>query len=308
MSPAGRSARRRAPRTFNLTEGAPVPPPPRARRTLLFVPADDPHKCRKAAASGADSVILDLEDAVAADRKAAARLATLRTLREVDFGRSERLVRINPVGTVLEVADLKALIPARPDGIVIPKVESASQIRVVARRTAALNVPLLALIETARGVVQLREIARSHARLEALLFGAEDLVGDIGAVRTAQGVEAAWARGAVVLVAAAYGLQAIDTIFPALDDEEGLRRESRLAAQLGYAGKMAIHPKQLPAIAEAFTPTDEEIARARRLTEAHAHHQAAGTGVFVLDGRMVDWPMVRAAQRLLARARAAGKC
>jgi citrate lyase beta subunit len=307
MSPIARPARRRAPGSFGVPQGSETPPPPRARRTLLFVPADDAAKSRKAAAAGADSVILDLEDGVAADRKAAARQTAFATLRQVDFGRSERLVRINRVGSVLEAADLRTILPGRPDGVVIPKVESAAEVRVVARRTAALGVPLLALIETARGIVHLREIARAHPRLEALLFGAEDLAGDIGAVRTEEGAEIAWARGAVVVVAAAHDLQAIDTIFPDLENEEGLIREARLAARMGYAGKMAIHPGQLPVIADAFTPTDEEIARARRLTEAHARHQASGTGVFVLDGRMVDRPMVRAAERLLARARAAGK-
>jgi citrate lyase beta subunit len=155
--------------------------------------------------------------------------------------------------------------------------------------------------------MNLREITASDPHLAALMFGAEDLAGDLGAVRTREGAEVAWARGAVVTAAAAAGLQAIDTVFVDLNDEPGLRAESEAACRMGYAGKMAIHPKQVPVIAAAFTPTDEEIARARRLVEAHARHQAAGTGVFSLDGRMVDWPMVRAARRVLARGRAAGK-
>jgi citrate lyase beta subunit len=274
---------------------------------LLFVPGDDPRKSAKAAASGADSVVLDLEDGVAAGRKQAARAAAAASLRSLDFGRSERLVRVNPVGSGLEAADLKAVGAARPDGYVIPKVESGNQVRAVARLTARAPAPLLALIETARGVVRLGEIAAAHPRLEALLFGAEDLAGDVGAARTPGGEEVAWARGAVVTFAAAHGLQAIDAIYPGLEDAEGLRRESLAAARLGYAGKMAIHPDQIAVIASAFTPTDAEVARARRLVEEHARHQAAGAGVFVLEGRMVDWPMVRAAERLLARARAAGK-
>jgi citrate lyase beta subunit len=282
-------------------------PPLRARRALLFVPADDPKKAAKAAASGADSVILDLEDGVAADRKAAARKTAADSLANLDFGRSERLVRINPVGSGLDAEDIEATLPARPDGYVIPKVESPQQIRDVALKTSLSPLPLLALIETARGVMNLKEIAGADPRLEALLFGAEDLASDMGAVRSTAGWEALWARGAVVLVAAALSLQAIDTVFVDLQDEEGLRRESALACGMGYTGKMAIHPRQIPVIAAAFTPTDEEIARARRLVETHARHQALGTGVFVLDGKMVDWPMVRAAERLLARARAAGK-
>jgi citrate lyase beta subunit len=186
-------------------------------------------------------------------------------------------------------------------------VESQDQIREMVRRTSLGPVPLLALIETARGVVNLKEIAGADPRLQGLIFGAEDLAGDMGAVRTREGWESFWARGAVVTVAAAFSLQAIDTVFIDLGDEEGLRKDAALACQMGYSGKLAIHPKQVPVIAAAFTPSDEEIARARRLMELHARHQASGTGAFALDGKMVDWPMVRAAERLLARARAGGK-
>jgi citrate lyase beta subunit len=274
---------------------------------LLFVPGDDARKAAKAAAAGADAVVLDLEDAVAADRKIAAREIAAASLANLDFGASERLVRINPVGSGLDAGDLEATLSARPDGYVIPKVESQDQIREMVRRTSLGPVPLLALIETARGVVNLKEIAGADPRLQGLIFGAEDLAGDMGAVRTREGWESFWARGAVVTVAAAFSLQAIDTVFIDLDDEEGLRKDAALACQMGYSGKLAIHPKQVPVIAAAFTPSDEEIARARRLMELHARHQASGTGAFALDGKMVDWPMVRAAERLLARARDAGK-
>ena len=279
----------------------------RARRALLFVPGDDERKIAKAAASGADCVIMDLEDGVAQDRKAAARDIVAASLARLDFGHSERLVRVNPVGSELYPADLAAVLPARPDGYVLPKVESAEQIRDAARRTSPLPAPLLALIESARGVMEVKEIARADPRLEALMFGAEDLAGDVGATRTRSGHEAAWSRGAVVIAAAACSIQAIDTVFIDLADQERLRRESTEAAEMGYAGKMAIHPKQVPIIQEAFTLDDQTIARARRLVEIHAQHQAGGRGAFALDGKMVDWPMVRAAERVLARARAAGK-
>lgn len=281
----------------------PSPAPSRPRRTLLFVPGDDPRKIAKAAGSGADSVVLDWEDGVAANRKSEAREATARALGTVDFGATERLIRINPVGTGLGEEDLQSLRHIVLDGVVIPKVEASDEIREVSRALASKRLPILALIETARGVVNLKEIAASHDRIEALLFGAEDLVGDLGAVRTAEGREALWSRGAVVVTAAAFSLQAIDTVFVDLQDEEGLRRESRLAATMGYSGKMVIHPKQVPVIAQAFTPSAEEVDRARRLVEAHARLQEQGTGVFVFEGRMVDRPMVRAAERLLARAR-----
>jgi citrate lyase beta subunit len=279
----------------------------RSRRALLFVPGDDARKIAKAAASGADCVILDLEDGVAANRKQAARETTLSSLQSIDFGRSEKLVRVNPAGSELFSGDLEATLPGRPDGYVLPKVESREQVLEAVGRTSSFALPLLALIESARGVMELRSIAAAHPRLAALLFGAEDLAGDLGAMRTPGGAEVAWARGAVVVAAAAYSLQALDTVFVDLADHEGLRRESEEACRMGYAGKMAIHPNQLPAIQEAFTPSAGEIDAARRLVEVHAQNQDRGAGVFALDGKMVDWPMVRAAQRVLARARAAGK-
>jgi len=281
--------------------------PSRARRALLFVPGDDSRKIAKAAASGADCIVLDLEDGVAADRKLVARETVASCLRKLDFGASEKLVRINPVGSDLFPGDIEATLPALPDGYVVPKVESGEQVREVAQRTSVAPPAILALLESARGIVKAAEIADSHPRLQALLFGAEDLAGDMGATRTREGAEMAWARGAVVVTAAAFSLQAIDTVFVDLGDLERLRQEACAACVLGYAGKMAIHPKQIPVIQEAFTPSDEEIEKARLLVEIHTRHQASGEGVFALDGKMVDWPMIRAAQRLLSRARAAGK-
>src|SRR5207245_6943206 len=171
---------------------------------------------------------------------------------------------------------------------------------------AAGSIQILALIESAPGVVSLAEIAGSDPRLVALVFGAEDLCGDMGAVRTRAGREVEWARSAVAIHAAARRLQAIDTPFVDLTDEAGLVAETREALTLGYAGKLAIHPKQIAPIQSVFTPTAEEVGRARRLLEEHERQQSGGAGVFVLDGRMVDMPMVRAARAILARARAAG--
>ncbi|MGH9796687.1 MAG: HpcH/HpaI aldolase/citrate lyase family protein, partial [Candidatus Polarisedimenticolia bacterium] len=165
---------------------------------------------------------------------------------------------------------------------------------------------LLALIESARGVVRLGEIAASHARLQALLFGAEDLCGDLGGRRTREGREVLAARSAVALHAAAAGLQAIDTPFVDLHDHAGLLEETRDALSLGYSGKMAIHPDQIAPILSVFTPTREEIDAALRLLAEHARREAAGEGVFAFEGRMVDRPMVRAALQVLVRARRAG--
>ncbi len=288
----------------------------RVRRVLLFAPGDDLKKIQKAAASGADSVVMDLEDGVALARKAEARTTITGALQTVDFGRSERLVRLNPVNSELLQDDLESILPARPDGFVLPKVELAGQVHRASELILAEEyrrswppgaIRLLAIVETARGVVNLREIAGSDPRLDALIFGAEDLAGSLGATRTRDGWEVFYARSAVVLHAAAFDLQAIDTLYVDFQDVDGLRLDAERALHMGYTGKLAIHPRQIEPITAVFTPSDESIAQARRLAEAFKAHQAEGTGVFALDGKMVDMPMLRAAERILARARAAGK-
>jgi citrate lyase beta subunit len=288
----------------------------RLRRALLFVPGEDRHKIEKAASSGVDSVIMDLEDGVAVNRKADARHSVFHALKEVNFGRSERLVRINAIGSGLEADDLAVTLPARPDGYVIPKAETADQIAWVAERLNAVDryesweegsIRLLAIVETALGVVTLKSIASADRRLDALIFGAEDLAGSLGAVRTKEGWEVFYARSAVVVHAVAADLQAIDTVYVDLNDMDGLRADTEQAVRMGYAGKLAIHPRQVDAITQAFIPTEQAINHARQLIAAHAAAQASGTGVFDFGGKMVDMPMIRAAQTVLERARAAGK-
>ncbi len=287
------------------------------RRALLFMPGDDRHKIEKAAALPVDAVIMDLEDGVAFQQKAAARKITAAALREVDFGSSERLVRINPVrsgGFYQE--DIWQTVTARPDGYVIPKVESGHQIEQVAELLTQAEyehdlpsgtIRLLAIIETALGVVNLREIiSEADSRLEALIFGAEDLAGDIGAVRTPDGWEVFYGRSAVVLHAKAVGIQAIDSPYVHYQNIDGLLAETEQAQYMGFTGKLAIHPGQVGTIQAVFTPTMEEIERAQRLINAHHDAQTAGHGVFVIDGRMIDMPMIRSAESVLAQARAAG--
>jgi citrate lyase beta subunit len=201
-------------------------------------------------------------------------------------------------------------------GVLLPKVESAEAIRWLdehlgqaekARGWPQGKITMLAMIETARGVVNLASIAGASRRLSALVFGAEDLAGDIGATRTREGWEVFYARSAVVTCAAAFGLPAVDMVYVDYQDEAGLIREARQGAEMGYAGKQVIHPDQVVPVQAAFTPGDEAIAQARRVLEAHEQHQASGVGAFALDGRMVDMPVVRAAEQVLAKARAAGK-
>ncbi len=288
----------------------------RARRALLYMPGDDMHKIQKAITLGVDTICMDIEDGVALNRKGEARTTILEALRTLDFGRSEKIVRINPVGSGLEEDDLKAVLPGRPEGILIPKVNTAEQIRWVSDRLSEFEpaqgwpiggIILLALVETAQGVVNLKEIAGADTRLQGLIFGAEDLAGNMGLVRTPEGWEIFYARSAVAVHAAAFGLQAIDVVFMDLQDPEGLRRESLQGAQMGYTGKQVIHPNQVAPVQEAFTPSDVAIASALRVVEAARQNQEGGRGAFALDGKMVDAPVVKAAEWVITRARAAGK-
>ena len=286
----------------------------RPRRALLYVPGDQERKIVKAAGLEVDSVCLDLEDGVAWPRKAAARSLVARLLGDLAFRAGERLVRIHaPTGPDggLAAQDLAAVLPARPDGIVMPKVEAAWQVQWVAYRLQqaeeahgwpAGSLRLLAILETARGLVQRDAIARSTPRLDALVFGAEDYTADIGATRTPSNQEVLYARQAVVATAKAHDLQALDIVYIRYKDLDGLAREARQAAAWGFDGKQVIHPAQVPVVQAAFTPSDEDIAAAQQVLEAYKRAKAQGLGVVGLEGKMIDMPMVKAARRVLARA------
>ncbi len=279
------------------------------------MPGDSLRKIEKATTLAVDTVILDIEDAVAIAQKPAARQTIAEALTNLDFGRRERLVRINAVETDWWQIDLATTVDLHPDGYVVAKVESAAQLQAVADLLTASEhkyswpigqLLLLAMIETARGIMRLSEIVTATPRLQALIFGAEDFAASIGAIRTRSNGEVAYARGALITAAASADLQPIDMIFADFSDAAGLEEECRLARQLGFVGKTAIHPNQLAIINRVFAPSSAEIAYAQRLTQAFAEQQVAGFGAFALDGKMVDRPMLRAAERILARAKAAG--
>jgi citrate lyase beta subunit len=286
-----------------------------SRRALLYVPGDDRHKIEKALTFEVDCICLDMEDGVAHNRKAEARRTIAAALGELASGASEKLARINPVGSGLEEDDLAAVLPFRPDGVVLPKVESLEQLQWVSGKieTAELahgwpvnSMRMLAGIETARAMLSLKEIA-SHPRLEGLIFGGEDYAANIGAVRTAEAWELFTARSLVVMHAKACGLQAIDMVTVDYRDIGRVRSEAIFGAGLGYTGKQVIHPAQVGPVQEAFTPDAGSIEQAKHLVEAFESHQKEGKGAFGLEGRMIDMPLVKAAQNVLERARAAGK-
>ena len=286
----------------------------RIRRSMLFMPGDSLSKISKAAQMDVDSIVIDLEDSVALNNKEEARRTVSEAIKTLNFGRSERLIRLNSVETPFWQADLAATIEAQPDGYVLPKAETAEQLQLISRYLDEAekskgwpqwSIRLLAIVETARGIMNLKEIAQADSRLDALMFGAEDLAGDIGARRTPAGWEVFYARSAVVTAAAAYHLQAIDMVLVDFNDMERLEAECISARDLGYAGKMAIHPRQVEIMNRIFSPSAEEIEQAKRLVEAHAAHQAAGSGVFAVDGKMVDRPVVKGAEQILEKAKAA---
>ncbi len=288
----------------------------RARRALLYTPGSDLNKIRKAASLDVDCLCMDMEDGVAVNQKDQARQNIREALQSLDFGRSEKLARINAVGSGLEEEDLAIVLPGRPDGIVIPKLEHAWQIQMISQKIAAFeaqaawttgDICLLVVVETALGLLNLREIASADPRLQAIIFGAEDYTHDIGATRTPGGAEVLYARSSVVAHAAAFGLQAIDLVTVDFRDAEKLIQEANFGAQLGFHGKQVIHPNQVEAVQTAFTPSDAAIAQALRLVQEFERNQQAGQGAFALDGKMVDAPVVKAALKVLNLAKAAGK-
>ena len=272
--------------------------PGRLRRSLLFVPAVRPDRYSKAVATGADAVCLDLEDGVGPGAKDEARAAALAVLAERLPTRAEVSLRINDPKTDLGRRDIDALLGAgvRPDALMLPKVSDPDEIRAVETSLGAdgSDLPLIVQIETARGVLAATEIGAASANVSALFFGAIDLSADIGCAVEWDAL--VYARSRVVLAAAVAGVGALDSPFmdvPALD---ALGEESRRARRLGFVGKAAIHPTQVSVIHEAFSPTAEEIAWARKVVAAY---EANAGGVLLLEGQLIEKPVVRGAQRML---------
>ncbi len=286
-----------------------------SRRALLYMPGDDRRKIEKSLTLGVDCICMDMEDGVAVNRKAEARAAIAKALQELDFGNSEKLARINSVGTGWEREDIDAVLPFRPDGIVIPKIESLDQVEWGSKIIEAAemkygwpinSIRMLVGVETAKGILNLKEIA-SHPRLDAIIFGGEDFAASVGARRTREAAELLYARQAVVVACAAFGLQAIDIVYIDFKDAEGLRIEAEQGAGFGFSGKQVIHPNQVQVTQEAFTPSDAAIAEARRIVETFEASQREGKGAYALDGKMIDMPLLKNARKVLERARAAGK-
>jgi (3S)-malyl-CoA thioesterase len=280
-------------------------------RSLLYVPGISERMILKARDSAADGLILDLEDAVTADRKLEARATVVRLLGEIDFGDKEIFVRINALATEWGLEDARAVVAVGAPGLVIPKCESVEDVTTVAPvMQSRYHLPiggqtrkLLCLIETPRGVFASREIAESNELVAGLMFGAADLSRDLGAVLSEDETEVLFARSHVLLAARAAGVAAYDSPHFAIEDMEGLRRRCVAARNLGYDGKTVIHPSHIEIVNKVFAPTAEQIAEAERVIEAMETAQAEGRGVIRLDGKMIDQVHLAAARKVLEKAR-----
>ena len=285
------------------------------RRALLYTPGDSRPKIEKALSLGADSICMDMEDGTAYNRKEKARKTIALALKEFDFGDSEKLIRINGIGTGLEEDDLAETLIYQPDGVVLPKVESFEEVQWLSERIEEMElsqgwelkkIRILAVIESAKGFINLREIA-THPRLDALIFGAEDYAASIGATRTRGGLEILYARSKLVMHAAVNDLQAIDVVFVNFKDSVNLKIDALLGAQMGFTGKQIIHPNQVFPVQEAFSPSNVEIDYAQRLLSAFESAEAEGVGAIDFEGKMIDMPLVKSARSVIERAKAAGK-
>ena len=299
-----------------LADKHPLPVPSardRLRRSRLYLPGTEPKYAINAALHGPDAVILDLEDSVHHAEKDAARILVRNTLRAVDFGTCERMVRINQLPLGLE--DLAEIIPESPDLILLPKVETPQQVAQVDRMIAELKIRhnltrpiwIMPILESALGIENAAAIASASENVAALTIGLEDYTADMGVAKTAEGAESLYARTRLVNAAKAVGIQAIDSVFGDVGDMDALRRWGQNSRALGFEGLGCIHPAQIPVIHEAFSPTQQEIEKAQKIVAAFEDAQQRGLGVVSLGSKMIDPPVVPRALKLVARARQIGK-
>jgi citrate lyase beta subunit len=290
----------------------------RLRRSLLFVPGAEPRKIEGARSAAADTVIFDLEDAVAPERKVEARQLVADALRGGGFGGSELAVRINGLGTAWFADDVDAVVAAGAQAIVLPKVESVADLQqaevVLTRAEDAAGVALprrckvLALIESARGITHAAVLGGATARIDALCFGHADFSLDMGLTSSdAQRGVALHARCALAIAAKACGVAPLDSVCLTVRDSAAFRADAELGLSLGYEGKLCIHPTQVQVCHEVYTPSPAQIDFAMRVVQAWDAARRGGLGVCTLDDKMIDAPVVAVHERVLARARRAGR-
>ena len=285
----------------------------RLRRSRLYLPGSEPKYFINAALHGPDAIILDLEDSVHHAEKDAARILVRNTLRAVDFGKCERMVRINQLPLGLE--DLAEIVPESPDLVLVPKVERPEHIAETDRMIDELKsrygitrpIWLMPILESALGIENAPAIATASPHVVALTIGLEDYTADLGVAKTAEGRESLYARMRLVNAAKALGVQAIDSVFGDVGDMGSLQSWAENSRALGFEGMGCIHPAQIPVIHEAFAPSPGEIEKASKIVAAFEEAQQRGLGVVSLGSKMIDPPVVERAQKLVARAKKMGK-
>jgi citrate lyase subunit beta / citryl-CoA lyase len=284
----------------------------RLRRSRLYLPGSEPKYFINAGLHGPDAIILDLEDSVHHAEKDAARILVRNALRSVDFGRCERMVRINQLPLGLE--DLAEVIPEAPDLVLIPKVEHPGQVAQVDRMIEELKVRhdihrpiwLIPILESALGIENALAIGTPSPNVVALTIGLDDYTADLGVAKTLEGRESLYARMRLVNAARALGIQAIDSVFGDVVDIAGLRHWGENSRALGFDGMGCIHPSQIAVIHEAFAPSQAEIEKAQKIVNAFEEAQQRGLGVVSLGSKMIDPPVVQRALKLVECAQATG--
>ncbi len=278
------------------------------RRTALYIPGNNPAMIQQGGVYGADSVLLDLEDSVAFSEKDAARILVRNMIQTINFYNTEVTVRVNHIDTPFGMTDLEYIVPVKPAAIRLPKMETkADVLRVIGiiekiedeKGIPHGNIRIHPMIETALGVQNAFEIAGAHPCVDAITIGGQDLTADMGIVKTKDNIGIDYARKAIVMAAKAYRIDALDSVFADVDDDEGLRAETEYAKKIGFTGKAVINPRQIDIIHEVFNPTEEEIRKAAKIVKAYRENLAKGVGVFALDGKMIDAPVVTRAQTVL---------
>lgn len=282
-------------------------------RSMLFTPGNNMRMIHKAGTLGADAIILDLEDAVPLAEKETARIFVKDSIQQVAAGGVQVFVRTNALTTGLAEEDLNWTVQAGLDGIVLPKAESKDDVLEMEGLMAALEkerelkpggLVIVPTLESARGVVNAYEIATASRRVVAVAFGAVDFTRDMGVHLSKEGTELFYARSRIAIAARAAGVQAIDTPWIDIADEEGLIQEAKTARQLGFRGKLLIHPAQIEPVNQVFSPSADEVEYARKVVEAFKEAEAKGLGAISLEGKMIDIANFRQAEELIAWAEA----
>ncbi|MGH9536871.1 MAG: aldolase/citrate lyase family protein [Terriglobales bacterium] len=302
--------RKVSPEQITLPEPSPRD---RLRRSRLYIPGSEPKYFINAGLHGADAVILDLEDSVHRAEKDAARILVRNALRAVDFGKCERMVRINQFPLGLE--DLVEIVPEAPDLVLLPKTERPEQVAETNRMIGELKsrygvtrpIWIMPILESALGIENASAIATASKHVVALTIGLEDYTADLGVAKTAEGRESLYARMRLVNAAKAVGIQAIDSVYGDVGDMSGLKAWAENSRAMGFEGMGCVHPGQISVIHEAFAASAAEIEKALKIVAAFEEAQQRGLGVVSLGSKMIDPPVVERAQKLVERARRMGK-